>query len=98
MIQDPAVEQEQQEDRRQRLVQLLREIGDDVDAEGLPPERADRRQGLKLAYYSPFEIDKQVVEWFARRTGHRMATTFAINRVLIDYIDAWEREQRKKAG
>lgn len=98
IVSDPALDEKLAEERRQRLFDLLQQIGDQVEAGGLPGQRTGRREGFRLAYYPPFEIDKEVVEWFARRTGHRMATSFAINRVLIDYIDAWEREHEKKAG
>ncbi len=97
MVSDPALDEKLAGERRQRLFEFLQQVGDQVETGGLPEQRPGRREGFRIAYYPPFEIDKEVVEWFARRTGHRMATTFAINRVLIDYIDAWEREQ-KKAG
>ena len=98
MVTDPEHDRRLEEGRRQRFHELMQQIDEHLEADGLPPtRRAGRRDGLRLAYYPPVEIDKQVLEWFAKRTGNRMALTFALNRVLLDYIDAYEKRP-KKAG
>lgn len=97
MVSDPVVEERLEADKRQRFMELLQQIDGQVETDGLPAQRPGRREGFRLAYYPPIAIDKQVMEWFARRTGTGMSLTFAVNRVLLDYIDAVEHEQ-KKAG